>query len=85
MSNAWLFASPWTGDIQNLHPVVLQETFEPVRCVPLTGVKVRARLVVFPGELDGFHGAQLKTGSMENKTVGVAIAHIPLGSLGVGS
>jgi len=83
VSNAWFFASPWTSDIENLHPVVLQETFEAVRCVPLTGVKVQARLVVLPGELDGLHGASPQDGIYGKQNSAVAISDVPFGSLKV--
>jgi hypothetical protein len=76
LSNAWLFASHWTSDIENL-----QETFEPVCCVRLIGVKVQARLVVFPGELDGFHGASAQDGIYGKQNSAFAISDLPFGSL----
>jgi hypothetical protein len=85
LSDIWLFAGSGAGDIEHVHLVVFQETCEPLRSVPLTGVKVQARFVVLPGELDSLPGASAQDGIYGEQNRGVAIAHIPFGSLEVGS
>jgi hypothetical protein len=85
LSDVWLFACPCAGDIENMHLVELQETFGPVRGVGLTGVKVEARFVMLPGELDRLPRASAQDRICREQNCGIAVAHVPFGPLEVGA
>jgi hypothetical protein len=50
----WLFAPSWTGDIEHVDDVIVQESFQPLRGVWHSGMNVDTWFVVLPRKLNRF-------------------------------